>query len=47
MFKNYGVMPGRLAKENPFVLFKMLDEISEERETEVVMDGYLKMFYGE
>ena len=42
-----GLLPNVISKQNPFVLFKMIDDL--EDDTEEVYTGndpYLKMFYG-
>ena len=46
-FRQRGLLPDVISKQNPFVLFKMIDDL--EDDTEEVYTGndpYLKMFYG-
>ena len=46
-FRQRGLLPNVISKQNPFVLFKMIDDL--EDDTEEVYTGndpYLKMFYG-
>lgn len=48
MFRGYGILPGDLARQSPFILFKMMDalyEKEEENETQVT-DEHLRIFYG-
>jgi len=47
MFRGYGILPAQLSRENPYILFSMLDSLDEEEEKEEYTDGYLRMFYGE
>ena len=48
MFRGYGILPGDIAKQNPFILFKMMDMLHMEgtqNETAITND-YLRVFYG-
>ncbi|MDY3971124.1 MAG: hypothetical protein SOZ28_00190 [Clostridia bacterium] len=40
-------MPDTLMKQNPFVLFRMLDDMDDTTEEYAGNDPYLKMFYGQ
>ena len=46
-FRQRGLLPNVISKQNPFVLFKMIDDLEDDTE-EVYKgnDSYLKMFYG-
>ena len=51
VFKNYRLLPGELAKQSPFILFKMFDSMSEktadETTDEVIKNNPgLSFFYG-
>lgn len=45
MFRNYRILPSEIAKQDPKLLFCMLDGLSENEEYGGD-DPYLKMFYG-
>lgn len=45
MFKNYRILPSEIAKQDPKLLFCMLDDLGEDEEYGGD-DPYLKMFYG-
>nr|DAZ26030.1 MAG TPA: hypothetical protein [Caudoviricetes sp.] len=49
MFRYHHLLPDEVGRQSPFVLFNMLDSLSEEQAPEQEYEGddpYLKMFYG-
>ena len=47
LFESRGIMPGEVAKQIPFILFKMLDDLSSQNEDYGEnMSEHEKMFYG-
>ena len=48
LFKTCGILPDDAGKQNPFVLFRMLDSLSySDEDDRPSMSGHLKMFYGQ
>lgn len=47
LFRKRGLLPDTLMKQNPFVLFRMLDDMDDTTEEYAGNDPYLKMFYGQ
>jgi len=46
-FRQRGLLPDVISKQNPFVLFKMIDDLEDDTEDDYTgNDPYLKMFYG-
>ena len=46
-FRQRGLLPNVISKQNPFVLFKMIDDLEDDTEDDYTgNDPYLKMFYG-
>lgn len=46
MFTYHNLLPDAVGKQNPNVLFKMLDTMGESQGTEIDGNKYLEMFYG-
>lgn len=46
LWQKCGMLPDRLAKQNPRLLFDMLDEPEEEEIKPEEMNPHLRMFYG-
>lgn len=46
-FEKRGLLPDVISRQNPFVLFRMIDDLGDDTEdTYTGNDPYLKMFYG-
>ena len=46
-FKQRGLLPDVISRQNPFVLFRMIDDLDDDTvDTYTGNDPYLKMFYG-
>ncbi len=45
MFTYHALLPDAVGRQNPWMLFKLLDALDGEGE-DIDMDGYLEMFYG-
>lgn len=46
-FEKRGLLPDVISRQNPFVLFRMIDDLGDDEEEEYTgNDPYLKMFYG-
>ena len=46
-FRQRGLLPDVISKQNPFVLFKMIDDLEDDTEDDYTgNDPDLKMFYG-
>ena len=47
LFESRGILPGEVAKQSPFILFRMLDDLnSQDEDCGENMSEYEKMFYG-
>lgn len=49
LFKVWGLLPDEVGKQNPFMLFRLLDDLEradEQLSSEGEMNEHLKMFYG-
>ncbi|MDY3031270.1 MAG: hypothetical protein SOS24_05865 [Clostridia bacterium] len=48
LFRLYGTLPKEISAQDPFVLFKMLDELEEAEDAPPDLSGseHLRMFYG-
>ena len=48
LFRLWGILPNETGRQDPFVLFRLLDDLEEETESsEIEMNEHLRMFYGE
>ena len=47
MFTYHHLLPDQIGKQNPWALFKMLDALDANNETDFDGDEYLQMFYGQ
>ena len=48
LFKGCRILPDELGRQNPFVLFDMLQQLSQDdNDDRSQMSGHLRMFYGE
>ena len=48
LFRLWGILPNEAGRQDPFVLFRLLNDLEEENESsEVEMNEHLRMFYGE
>lgn len=47
LFKKMGLLPDTIMKQNPFVLFRMLDDLDDTAERQDEIPENLKFFYGQ
>ena len=48
LFKHHGLLPDEVGRQNPYILFKMLDSLTEAKEQfDAKGNKHLEMFYGE
>lgn len=45
-FKHYRLLPDEVGRQNPWILFKMLDNVSSSPDKPENGNEYIKMFYG-